>query len=142
MKISLTIISLVIFFLLNMSYLFAQKNYYDEGVNLFNKKKYLESKVKFEKSIVYNPKSERSYLFLAKIYQNNKNKSEEEKNLNTVLLLNPKNEEAIYLLTLLEIEKSNFSKAKDLIYKLDSVCEKFCASKKELEEKLNNSLSK
>jgi tetratricopeptide (TPR) repeat protein len=142
MKISLTIISLVIFFLLNMSYLFAQKNYYDEGVNLFNKKKYLESKVKFEKAIVYNPKSERSYLFLAKIYQNNKNKSEEEKNLNTVLLLNPKNEEAIYLLTLLEIEKSNFSKAKDLIYKLDSVCEKFCASKKELEEKLNNSLSK
>ena len=65
---------------------------------------------------------------MAKIYQNNKNKSEEEKNLNTVLLLNPKNEEAIYLLTLLEIEKSNFSKAKDLIYKLDSVCEKFCAS--------------
>ena len=142
MKYFLINIILVIFFSFNVTYLFAQKNYYEEGVSLYNKKQYEESKVKFEKAIVFNPKSEKSYLFLAKIFQNNKNTTEEEKNLNTVLLLNPKNEEAIYLLALLEIRKSNFLKAEDLISKLGSVCTKFCTSKKELKEKLNNSLNK
>ena len=40
---------------------------------------------------------------------------QDKNNLNTVLLLNPKQEEAIYLLTLLSIKKSNFLKAKELI---------------------------
>ena len=33
----------------------------------------------------------------------------EEQNLNTVILLNPKNEEAIFLLTLLKIRQSDYS---------------------------------
>ena len=64
----------------------------------------------------------------------------EENNLNTVLLLNPNNEEAIYLLTLLSIKKSNFSKAKKLIKTLDTVCKKMCSSKTELQSKLDSSL--
>ena len=64
----------------------------------------------------------------------------EESNLNTVLLLNPKNEEAIYLLTLLNIKNSNFSTAKELIVKLNLVCEKMCSSKLELQKKLDSSL--
>ena len=81
-----------------------------------------------------------SYLYLAKIFKKEKNDTSEENNLNTVLLLDPKNEEAIYLLTLLNIKKSNFSKAKELIDKLNLVCKNFCSSKKELEIKLNSSL--
>ena len=35
-----------------------------------------------------------SYLYLSKIFNNFKKKDLEEQNLNTVILLNPKNEEA------------------------------------------------
>ena len=38
----------------------------------------------------------------------------EEQNLNTVILLNPKNEEAIYLLALLNIKKSDYVKIKKI----------------------------
>ena len=56
------------------------------------------------------------------------------------MLLNPKNEEAIYLLTLLSIKISNFSKASELIATLTAVCEKLCSSKVELQVKLDSSL--
>jgi hypothetical protein len=134
-------ISIILFNLYHISVI-AKNSYFEDGKKLFENKNYKDSKFFFEKDIVFNPKNVESYLYLAKVFKSEKKDELQENNLNTVLLLNPKNEEAIYLLTLLEIEKSNFSKAKDLIYKLDSVCEKFCASKKELEEKLNNSLSK
>jgi hypothetical protein len=81
-----------------------------------------------------------SYLFLAKIYKEQEKDDLEENNLNTVLLLNPKNEEAIYLSTILSIKKSNFSKAEELISNLSKVCKSFCSSQKELREKLDNSL--
>ena len=55
-------------------------------------------------------------------------------------MLNPKNEEAVFLLTLLSIKNSNFSKAKELIITLNLVCEKMCSSKLELQSKLDNSL--
>ena len=42
-----------------------------------------------------------SYLYLAKIFENEENEEYEELNLNTVLLLNPKNEnKRLYLDTL------------------------------------------
>ena len=88
---------------------------------------------------MFNPKSENSYLYLAKIFKEEKKDSLEENNLNTVLLLNPKNEEAIYLLALLNIKKSNFSKAKSLITTMSLVCEKMCSKKNELKEKLDSS---
>jgi len=133
---------LILFFCLFFSkLLFAQDIYFQEGKKLFELKKYEDSKFKFEKDIVFNPKNENSYLYLAKIFKKKGKDSLEETNLNTVIFLNPKNEEAIYLLANLNIKKSNFSKAKELINTLGTVCKKFCSSKKDLLKKLE-SLSK
>ena len=52
----------------------------------FTVKKNLLSQNKFEKDIVFNPKNEKSYLYLAK-YLKNENDTLEEQNLNTVILL-------------------------------------------------------
>jgi len=117
----------------------AKNIYFKEGKILFDEKKYLDSKFYFEKEIVFNPKSENSYLYLAKIFKKQKKDILEENNLNTVLLLNPKNEEAIYLLALLNIKKSNFSEVNNLILTLTKVCKKMCFTKKELKEMLNRS---
>ena len=81
------------------SNLFAKSEYFQEGINLYNKKKFEEAKFKFEQDIVFNPKSELSYLYLSKIFNKQDKKNLEEQNLNTVMLLNPKNEEAIYYLS-------------------------------------------
>ena len=134
------LITTVALFILNHSIVYAKDSYFDDGKKLFENKKYKDSKFYFEKNIVFNPKSEKSYLYLAKIFKEEENDNLEENNLNTVLLLNPKNEEAIYLLTLHSIKNSNFSKAKELIGTLGSVCKKMCASELELESKLNSSL--
>jgi tetratricopeptide (TPR) repeat protein len=118
----------------------AKNSYFNDGKKLFDKKNYKDSKFYFEKDIVFNPKSENGYLYLSKIFKEEENNNLEENNLNTVLLLNPKNEEAIYLLALLTIKNSNFSKAKKLISTFNSVCKKMCSSKVELQSKLDSSL--
>jgi tetratricopeptide (TPR) repeat protein len=137
-----TLFTLIILILFGSNYtIVSAKNlYFNEGKKLFDKKKYKDSKFYFEKDIVFNPKNENSYLYLAKIFNEEENKGFEENNLNTVLLLNPKNEEAIYLLALLSIKNSNFLKAKELIETLNSVCKKMCSSNLELQSKLDNSL--
>tara|TARA_B110000967_G_scaffold161789_1_gene168054 strand:+ start:348 stop:782 length:435 start_codon:yes stop_codon:yes gene_type:complete len=141
MKKNILIILLsLILFNLHSAVVSAKNLYFADGKKLFDKKNYKDSKFYFEKDIVFNPKSEDSYLYLAKIFKEEENDSLEENNLNTVLLLNPKNEEAIYLLTLLNIKNSNFSKAKELISTLNSICEKMCLSKLELQSKLDSSL--
>ena len=136
----LIIFTFVISFSFSYTIVNAKNSYFDEGKKLFDSKNYKDSKFYFEKNIVFNPKSENSYLYLAKVFKEKENDSLEESNLNTVLLLNPKNEEAIYLLTLHSIKNSNFSKAKELISTMSSVCEKMCSSKSELQSKLNSSL--
>jgi len=141
MKKNIVIILLsLVLFNLNHGTVSAKNLYFSNGKKLFDKKNYKDSKFYFEKDIVFNPKSVNSYLYLAKIFKEEKNDSLEENNLNTVLLLNPKNEEAIYLLTLLNIKNSNFSKAKELISTLNSICKKMCSSKIELQSKLDSSL--
>ena len=131
---------MIIVFFFSTVFLYSKTNFFSDAKILFEKKKYNKSKFLFEKDIVYNPKNEKSYLFLAKIFKKEKNDNLLENNLNTVLILNPKNEEAIYLLTLLNIKKSNFIKAKELMVTMNSVCVKLCATKKELEKKLDDSL--
>ena len=98
----------------------SQSNYFSKGKSLFDNKNFEKSNFFFEKDIVFNPRSENSYLYLAKIFKENKNDIEEEKNLDTVLLLNPKNEEAVYLLTLLKIKQSDYNVAKDLIKRFEN----------------------
>ena len=112
-------------------------NYYEEGKKLFQKKEFDKSKFLFEKDIVFNPKNERSYLFLAKIFKEKENEEGEELNLNSVLVLNPKNEEAIYMLTLLKIKQFNYNEAKDLIEKFGLVCSSLCSKKSEINKKSN-----
>ena len=127
---------LISLFFFNFSnILSADKDYFSEGKKLFELKNYKDSKFKFEKDIVFNPKSERSYLYLAKIYNKNNNDSEQEMNLSNVLILNPQNDEAIYMLTILRIKQSDYIGAKGLIEKFDLVCKFFCSKKKEIQEK-------
>ena len=64
-----------------------------------------------------------------------KNDEEEEINLNNVLKLNPQNDQAIYMLTLLKIKQSDYNKAKDLIEQFVLVCKSFCSKKDEIQKK-------
>ena len=126
---------IILLSILNMNGI-TKENFFSEGVKLFNEKKFPESKFKFEQEIVFNPKSENSYLYLAKIYKERKNDELQEQNLNTVILINPQNEEALYLLTLLNIKKSDYEESDKLIKKFNKVCEKICEKKSELILKL------
>ena len=116
----------------------AKNNFFSEAEKLFKEKKFSQSKFKFEKDIVFNPKNEMSYLYLAKIFKHQKDDFMEEQNLNTVILLNPKNEEALYLLALLNIKKSDYDKSEKLISDLKKVCNNFCEKEDELKKKLEN----
>ena len=136
MKKNFFIKTFFIFLLLISSGMTIQSNYFEEGIKLYQKKKFDESKILFERDIVFNPKNEKSYLYLAKIFNKNKEEQEEEINLNNVLLLNPQNEEAIYMLTLLKIKQSNYNQAKELIDQFILVCRSFCSKKKEIQDKL------
>ena len=129
----------IFFILLNLTNsLLAESTFFDEGKKKFNEKKYDESKFLFQKSIVFNPKDQDSYLYLAKIYNFQDNKREEQKNINTVLLLDPKNEEANYLLMEIELKKSNYSKVKELTENFSKICNKLCDKKNLILESLKN----
>jgi tetratricopeptide (TPR) repeat protein len=116
----------------------AENNFFEEGKTKYNEKKYVESKFLFQRSIVFNPKDQESYLYLAKIYKFEDNKKEEEKNINTVILLDPKNEEANYLLMEIELKKSNYSKVKELVENFTKICKKLCDKKTSILESLKN----
>ena len=131
------IVGIIIFFL-SSSILEANNQYFEEGLNFFKNKKFDEAKFKFEQDIVFNPKSEMSYLYLSKIFQNLDNKELEEQNLNTVILLNPKNEEAVYNLAKLKLDASDYKKSKELNDRLMEVCNKFCEKSKKLKKEIEN----
>jgi len=116
----------------------AKSKYYQDGVILFNQKKFDEARFKFEQDIVYNPKNELSYLYISKIFNKNDNISLEEKNLNTVILLNPKNEEAVYSLAKLKLSSSDYNKSKELNKKLKAICINFCNQSDELKIEIEN----
>jgi hypothetical protein len=77
-------------------------------------------------------------LYLAKIYNFEGNNKEEQKNINTTLLLDPKNEEANYLLMEIELKKSNFSKVKELAENFSKICNKMCGKKTLILESLKS----
>ena len=116
----------------------AENIFFEEGEIKYKEKKYEESKFLFQRSIVFNPKDQDSYLYLAKIYKFEENKKEEEKNINTVLLLDPKNEEANYLLMEIELKNSNYSKVKELAENFTKICNKLCEKKILILESLEN----
>ena len=136
MKIIILKFTLIFFLLIN--FLHAKSNYFNEGVILFKKEKFKEAQFKFEQEIVFNPKSELSYLYLSKIFNKLDKKDLEEQNLNTVMLLNPKNEEAIYSLAKLKLASSDYKKSKELNNRLSSICSKFCNKNNELKIEIEN----
>ena len=117
---------------------FAENIFFKEGKKKYNEKKYEESKFLFQRNIVFNPKDQESYLYLAKIYKFEDNKKEEQKNINTVLLLDPKNEEANYLLMEIELKKSNYSKVRELAENFTKICNKLCDKKDSILKSLKN----
>ncbi len=120
----------------------ANNSYFSEGLTLFEKKEFDKAKFKFEQDIVFNPKSEKSYLYLSKIFNIKKEKELEEKNLNTVILLNPNNEEAVFNLAELRLGQSNYKESKKLTDKLLKICKKYCQKGKSLKVEIENSLKK
>ena len=116
----------------------AESSFFEEGKIKYDDKKYEESKFLFQRSIVFNPKDQNSYLYLAKIYKFEDNKREELKNINTVILLDPQNEEANYLLMEIELKKSNYSKVKELAENFTKICNKLCDKKPLILESLKN----
>ena len=137
MKKSILKISILILFFAPNN-LMSNTEFFEEGLTLFKNKKLNEAKFKFEQDIVFNPKSEMSYLYLSKIFKSFKNKNLEEQNLNTVILINPKNEEAIYNLAKLKLDSSDYKKSKELNDRLMSLCNNFCEKSKKLKKEIED----
>ena len=116
----------IVYFGINSLTNASENNFFEEGKKLFDKENYEDSKFLFQRSIVYDPKHANSYLYLGKIFKIEKNAKEEEKNINTALLLDPRNEEAMYILIDLELERSNFSKVEDLKKDFQKICSTLC----------------
>ena len=105
---------------------YSKENFYVEGVKLFKSSKYDEAKFLFERNIVMDPKHSDSYLYLAKIYNQINDQKNEEKNLKTTLLIDPVNEEAVYMLMEIGVKKTNYSEVKELSEKFTKICKKLC----------------
>ena len=129
---------LIVFLLVFQNNLLAKSQYFEEGMSLYKKNKLEDAKFKFQQDIVFNPKSELSYLYLSKIFNKQDEKILEEQNLKTVMLLNPKNEEAIYNLAKLRLNSSDYVKSKKLNEKLQSICVNFCDLSNELKIEIEN----
>ena len=128
----------IIFLLFIFNNAVANENFFQKAVNLYEKKNYDESKFLFQRNIVFNPKDSKSYLYLAKIYKIEDNEIEMEKNLNTTLLLEPDNEEAMYMVIDVELTRSNFSKVKELQSDFEKICSKLCEKIASIQERLKN----
>ena len=130
---------LLFYFLLNIfSPSYAEENFFDKGLQLYKDKKYEDAIFMFERGIVHNPKDSDSYLYLAKIYNHQEDQDKEEKNLDATLLIEPDNEEALLMSMKIALERSNYSKVKNLSKTFSKVCKKLCSENKEIQETLEN----
>ena len=111
---------------------YAKENFFDEAKNKYDEKKLEDSKFLFQRNIVFNPKDAKSYLYLAKIYNSEEDERKEIKYLKTTLLLEPDNEEAMYMLIDIELKKSNFSEVKKLTKNFEIICSTFCDKAKSI----------
>ena len=131
---------IIVFLIITMfpTICFSENNFFDEAKKKFNEKKLEESKFLFQRNIVFNPKHAESYLYLAKIFEIEENESEELKNVNTTLLLDPKNEEALYMLIDIKLERSNFTEVKELQKRFEIACNSLCEKNDSIEKRLKN----
>tara|TARA_B100001094_G_C18123661_1_gene768254 strand:- start:955 stop:1395 length:441 start_codon:yes stop_codon:yes gene_type:complete len=135
------ILNFIFFFYLTLGVsnnVLGNDGFFNKGLELYKNKKYNDARFMFERSIVFNPKNSNAYLYLAKIYNVEEDQKKEEKNLETTLLIEPDNEEAILMSMKIALEKSNYSKVKDLSKTFTKVCEKLCKENKIILETLEN----
>ena len=116
----------------------SSENFFDEAVKLYKNKKYENARFMLERNIVFNPKDAKSYLYLAKIYNHEDNQRKEENNLETALLIEPNNEEALLMLMKIALKKSNYAKVKDLSQTFIKVCNKLCEENNQIQDSLKN----
>jgi len=138
MKITVKLILSLYFLLSIFNSAIGSENFFEKGLKFYNDKKYDDAKFMFERSIVFNPKDSSSYLYLAKIYNQQEDQKKEEKNLDATLLIEPNNEEAILMLMKIGLEKSNYSKVKDLSKTFIEVCKNLCNENKDILDTLEN----
>jgi len=124
--------------LISSNIVFSKENFFNEALKLYQSKKYEEARFLLERNIVFNPKDAKSYLYLAKIYNHEENQNKEKYNLETTLLIEPDNEEAILMLMKIALKKSNYSKVKDLSKTFIKVCDKLCDENNEIQKSLKN----
>ena len=132
---------LYLILIINLSFftnLNAKENFFKEAKNEFDHKNFEESKFLFQRNIVFNPKDVESYLYLAKIFEVEENQKKTKKNIETVLLLEPNNEEATLMLIEIELEKSNFTTVEELLSRFEAFCKSKCDIKSSIKDKLKN----
>ena len=129
---------ILILFLNLFNATFSSENFFEVAKKKFDNKNFEESKFLFQRNIIFNPKSSKSYLYLAKIYHHEKNDVEILKNVNTTLLLEPENEEALYMLMEIELKKSNYSKVNELSENFSKICVNLCEKKIIILDSLKN----
>ena len=127
----------VLFFSFNTK-IISKENFFSKAIKLYEKEKYDDARFLFERNIVFNPKDANSYLYLAKIYNHEENQRKEEYNLETALLIEPDNEEAMLMMMKIAIKKSNYDKVKNLSNTFSKVCKNLCDENQEIKDSLKN----
>tara|TARA_B000000475_G_scaffold127650_1_gene102987 strand:+ start:203 stop:643 length:441 start_codon:yes stop_codon:yes gene_type:complete len=125
-----------LFFSINAA--LSEENFFNEALKMYQNEKYEDARFMLERNIVFNPKDAKSYLYLAKIYNHEEDQNKEEYNLETTLLIEPNNEEAILMLMKIALKKSNYSKVNDLSQTFKKVCKKLCDENNEIQKSLKN----
>ena len=124
--------------LLTSNFALSKESFFEEALKLYENKKYNDARFLFERNIVLNPKDAKSYLYLAKIYNHEEDQRKEEYNLETTLLIDPQNEEAILMMMKIALKKSNYKKVKELSEIFLKVCSNLCKENKKIQESLKN----
>ena len=134
----LKIVTLILVLVFSANIVSSKENFFDQALKKYQDKEYDDARFLLERNIVFNPKDAKSYLYLAKIYNHEENQRKEEYNLDTALLIEPNNEEAILMLMKIALKKSNYSKVKNLSQTFVKVCKKLCDENNEIQESLKN----
>jgi len=124
--------------LLTINFALSKESFFEEALKLYENKKYNDARFLFERNIVLNPKDAKSYLYLAKIYNHEEDQRKEEYNLETTLLIEPNNEDALLMSMKIALKKSNYKKVKELSEIFLKVCSNLCKENKKIQESLKN----
>ncbi len=73
------ILLIILAFLSYTNYATSKENFFEEGKIKYNEQKLDDAKFLFQRSIVFNPKDIKSYIYLAKIYNYEKMKKKKKK---------------------------------------------------------------